>query len=173
MAAVIGLVGCAGYAAVIGWISRLLLWLVVRTRTPRSEAWFGGEDEDPMLLGEEIDTSPPSFGLFLSTSHQTELYTRSMTRSSDYRICPWTWTPLWAKVRLPLFVTASYQIGINTRSITWRSIIVEVEEKGVGINSRLEPCWSMLVNGSLSAMWARWTLRDMDINISPRTDAWL
>ena len=53
----INLVGCAGSTAVIGWIPRLLVWLVVRTQTPRSAAWFGSEDAEPMLLGEETDTS--------------------------------------------------------------------------------------------------------------------
>ena len=42
MAAVIGLVCYAGSAAVVGWIPRLLLRLVVRTQTPRSAARFGG-----------------------------------------------------------------------------------------------------------------------------------
>ena len=49
----IGLVGCAGSAAVIGWIPCLLLQLVLRTETPCLEIWFGGEDPDPMLLGQE------------------------------------------------------------------------------------------------------------------------
>ncbi len=55
----IGLVGCAGSTAVIGWITCLLLWLVVRKQTPCLAAWFGGEDTDPMLLGEVTDSSPP------------------------------------------------------------------------------------------------------------------
>ena len=38
VAAVIGLVGCDESAAVIGWISRSLLRLVVRTQTPCSAA---------------------------------------------------------------------------------------------------------------------------------------
>ena len=58
----IGLLGCAGSMAVIGWIPYLLLWLVVRMQTPHSAAWFGGEDTDPMLLGEVTDTSPPGSG---------------------------------------------------------------------------------------------------------------
>ena len=33
-AAVIGLVGCAGSAAMIGWIPRRLLWRVVKMQTP-------------------------------------------------------------------------------------------------------------------------------------------
>ena len=59
-AAVIGLVGCAGFAAVIGCIPHLLLWLVVRMQTPHSAAWFGGEDADSMLLGKVMDSSPLS-----------------------------------------------------------------------------------------------------------------
>ena len=49
----------------IGWIPRRLLWLVVRTQTSHSAAWFGGEDTDPILLGEGIDTSP-SGSVYLS-----------------------------------------------------------------------------------------------------------
>ena len=59
IAFVIGQVGCAGSAAVIGRIPRFLLRLVVRTQTPRSTTWFGGEDADPMLLREGTDTSSP------------------------------------------------------------------------------------------------------------------
>ena len=62
-AAVIARVGCAGSASVIGWILLLLLRLVVRTQTLRSSAWFGGEDADPMLLGEVTDSSPPGSGI--------------------------------------------------------------------------------------------------------------
>ena len=76
MAAVIGLVGYAGSAVVIGWIPSLLFWLVVRMQTPRSVAWFDDEDTDPMLLREETDTSPPGSGspvteltLFVTASH--------------------------------------------------------------------------------------------------------
>ena len=57
-AAVIGLEDCAGSAAVVGWIPRLLLRLVVRTQTSRSVAWFCGEDSYPMPLGEITDFSP-------------------------------------------------------------------------------------------------------------------
>ena len=59
MAAVIGLVGCAGSVAVIGWIPCLLLQLVVRMQTPYSAVWFGGEDADPMLLGGKTDPTSP------------------------------------------------------------------------------------------------------------------
>ena len=41
----------------------------------------------------------------------------------------------------------------------------------VGHEPRLEPCWTRLVISSLSAMWARWSELDMDV--SPGTDAWL
>ena len=64
------LAGCAGSAAMVGWILPLLLWLVVRTLTPRSAAQFDGEDADPMLLGDETYLS---FGLaiFITASKQT------------------------------------------------------------------------------------------------------
>ena len=68
----------------IGWIPRLLLRLVVRTQTPRSPVWFGGEDTYSILLGEEIDTFLPGSGLFVSVSHLTGLDTKSMTRRSVY-----------------------------------------------------------------------------------------
>ena len=58
-AAVIGQIGCTGSAVVIGWIPRLLLGLMVRTQTPRSAAWFGGENADPMLLREVTDPTSP------------------------------------------------------------------------------------------------------------------
>ena len=61
IAALIGLVGCAGSMAMIGWIPCLLLWLVVRTQTPCSAAWFGGEGADTILLGEVTETSSLSF----------------------------------------------------------------------------------------------------------------
>ena len=60
-AAVIDLVGCVGSSAVIGWIPRLLR-LVVKTETPCSAAWFGSEDAEPMLPGEETDACPPGSG---------------------------------------------------------------------------------------------------------------
>ena len=50
----IGLVGCAGSAIVIDWIPHRLLWLGVRTQTPRSADWFGRKDAGPILLGEEL-----------------------------------------------------------------------------------------------------------------------
>ena len=63
----IGLVGCAGSMTVIGWFPRLLLWLVVRTQTPCSAAWFSGEGADPTLQGEIMDSSP----VFVTTCSQT------------------------------------------------------------------------------------------------------
>ena len=60
-AAMLGLVGCAGSAAVIGWIAYLLLQLVVMMQTPCLAAWFGGKDADHMLLGEVNELL--SFGL--------------------------------------------------------------------------------------------------------------
>ena len=57
----IGLIGCAGSTAVVGWIPCLLLWLVVRMQTQCLAAWFGGKDADPMLLGEVTDSSPMGY----------------------------------------------------------------------------------------------------------------
>ena len=58
----IGLVGCAGSAAVVGWIPRPLLRLVVRKQATCSAAWFGGENADPMLLGEVTNSTPKNSG---------------------------------------------------------------------------------------------------------------
>ena len=47
------------------------------SQTQRSEVWFGGEDTDPMLFGEETDNSPLDSGepitdsIFISATHQT------------------------------------------------------------------------------------------------------
>ena len=48
-----------------------------------------------------------------------------------------------------------------------------LREGEVGYEPRLERCLTMLVIGSLSAMWAWWVLQDMDSNVSLGTDAWL
>ena len=40
-----------------------------------------------------------------------------------------------------------------------------LEEWKVGHESKLEPCWTMLVIGPLSAMWAWWAKLDMDPNL--------
>ena len=50
-AAVIGLVGRAGYVAVVRWISRFLLRLERRTQIPRSVAWFGRVDKHLLAVG--------------------------------------------------------------------------------------------------------------------------
>ena len=111
-AAVIGLAGCVGSAAVIGWISRFLLRLVVRIQVPLSAAWFGGEDADPILLREETDTFPPDSG------------------SPD--------------TGLTFFVTASHQIGLDTRSMTRRPVYNWGQEGGGRARASLEPHWSTL-----------------------------
>ena len=53
----IGLLSCAGSAAMIDCIPRRLLWLVVRMLFPCSAVWFDGKDAvptfDSLLLGEE------------------------------------------------------------------------------------------------------------------------
>ena len=54
---------------------------------------------------------------------------------------------------LCLFVAASHQTRLDTRSKARRPIKVEGK---VGNEPRLEPCWSMLLIGSLNAMWPWW-----------------
>ena len=93
----IGLVGCAGSTAVVGWIPRLLLQLVLRMQTPHSVAWFMGEDTDPHAAGKDN-------GFLSSRLNPADLLT--------------------------LFVSASYQTGLDTRSMTRRSIIVGGEGRG-------------------------------------------
>ena len=88
--------------------------------------------------------------------------THTLNHSPSYNT-PWT---------LVLFVTASHQTGLDTRSMTWRSVYSGALWE-VGLELRLKPFWSMLVIGSLSAMWAWWALLDMDSNMGPGTDAWL
>ena len=56
-----------------------------------------------------------------------------------------------------LFVAASHQTGLDTRSKARRPIKVGDKGEGkVGNEPRFEPCWSMLLIVSLSAMWAWW-----------------
>ena len=62
--------------------------------------------------------------------------------------------------REPIFVVASHQTRLDTRSKARRSIKVGIKGRGggeVGNDSRLEPCLSVLLIGSLSAMWAWWS----------------
>ena len=54
---------------------------------------------------------------------------------------------------LYLFVAASHQTGLDTRSKAQRPIKVGMKGK-VGNEPRLEPCWSLLFIGSLGAMLA-------------------
>ena len=51
-----------------------------------------------------------------------------------------------------LFVAASHQTGLDTRSKARRLIKVGIKWK-MGNEPRLEPCWSMLLIDPLSAMW--------------------
>ncbi len=53
----IGMVDCARYSAVVGWIPHLLLRMVVRMQTPRSAVSLGGEEKKAMLQGEVTDSS--------------------------------------------------------------------------------------------------------------------
>ena len=61
MAALMGLVGCAWFVAVIGWIPRHLLWLVVRIQ---SQIWLFClvVRKQTMLREEERNTSLPGLG---------------------------------------------------------------------------------------------------------------
>ena len=70
-AAVIGLVASAGSTAVVGWTLRFLLPLVVRSQTPLSGVWYGGEVADPMFLGEVTDTSTPGLGSSAANSRKS------------------------------------------------------------------------------------------------------
>ena len=56
-----------------------------------------------------------------------------------------------------LFVAASHQTRLDTRSKARKPIKVGIKRRGeVGNEPRLESCWSMLLIGSLGAMWAWW-----------------
>ena len=56
-------------------------------------------------------------------------------------------------VLMVIFVAASHQTGLNTRSKARRPIKVGIKGEGKVRNEpRLEPCWSMWLIGSLSAM---------------------
>ena len=46
---------------------------------------------------------------------------------------------------LTVIASASHQTGHDTRSMTWRSIIVGVEEGDDVLEPKLQPCWIMLV----------------------------
>ena len=113
----IGLVGCAGSANVIGWIPRLLLRLVVRTQIPRSTAWWWGCRPHAAGRG---NRSYPSSGLSPAVKS--------------------------------IFVSASNQTGLDTRSITQRWIIIGVKRGGGGSSRDSNPvglCRS-------SAHWVQW-----------------
>ena len=55
-----------------------------------------------------------------------------------------------------LFVAASHQTRLDTRSKARRPIKVGIKGREVGNEPRLEPCLSVLLISSLSAMWAWW-----------------
>ena len=82
----IGQVSWAGSTAVVDWIPRLLLQLIVRTQISLSAALFGGEDADPNAAGRGKQISflqaKPSNQVDVSASHQTRLDTRSMAQRS-------------------------------------------------------------------------------------------
>ena len=65
--------------------------------------------------------------------------------------------PLISRLENHLFVAASHQTRLDTRSKARRPIKVGIKGEGkVGNEPRLEPCLSVLLIGSLSAMWAWW-----------------
>ena len=49
----------------------------------------------------------------------------------------------------------------------------DLGEGKVGHEPRLKPCWTMLIIGPLSAMWAWWAKLDSDLNLGPGTYTWL
>ena len=49
----------------------------------------------------------------------------------------------------------------------------DLGEGKVGNEPMLEPCWTLLVIGLLSAMWVWWASLDIDPNLVPDTYAWL
>ena len=63
---------------------------------------------------------------------------------------------------------------------TWHKVndpkvdyIGDLGEGKIGHETRLEPCWTMLVIGPLSAMWTGWAKLDVDLNLGPGTYACL
>ena len=245
--AVISLVGCAGSAAVIGWIPCLLLRLVVRIQIPHSVAWLGSENADllrcpvficyclpldrtwPTVNNQKFDYSG-RWGKGRSGSNRDSNPARLYWSSAylgQYELdepC-WTWTQTWVQAWMAdyswnwtmkfngiqccqwnshspeggpdeatkqsalnlsltlntapsrssvLFVTPSHQIGLDTKPITRRPTIVGgLREGEVGLEPTPEPNWSMLIIGSLGAMWAWWALLDMDLNMGQAIDIWL
>ena len=73
-------------------------------------------------------------------------------------------------VCVSVFVSASHQTGLDSRSMTRRSIIVGI--RGGEGRARAE-ARALLVISPLSAMWAWWSLLDMDPNNGRDTDVWL
>ena len=76
-----------------------------------------------------------------------------------------------------VFVAASHQTRLDTRSKARRPIKVGIKGRGgeVGNEPRLEPCLSVLLIGSLSAMWAWWgkQFHEPKCGSGPRYDTWL
>ena len=60
------------------------------------------------------------------------------------------------EAQLLIFLSASHNTGLDTRSMTRRSIILGIREGKFGHELRLDPCLTLLVIGPLSAMWAWW-----------------
>ena len=70
------------------------------------------------------------------------------------RVCSWFRAPIRHECQTgPIFVAASHQTRLDTRSKARRPIKVGIKGRGkVGKEPRLEPCLSVLLIGSLSAM---------------------
>ena len=98
------------------WLDRhLLLRLWVKLQTPRSAAWFGSENADPMLLEEETDTSPPgSVYLFLPPT------TQDLTQG-QWPECRFIVGVKGGGSRV-LFTNPSARAGYDTRSVFKRSL---------------------------------------------------
>ena len=79
---------------------------------------------------------------------------------------------------LPLILTYTCLCLLSDR--TWHKVNVpkvdyseDLEEGNVGHEPRLEPCWTMLVIGPLSAMCAWWASLVMDSNLDLGSYSWL
>ena len=68
-----------------------------------------------------------------------------------------------------LFVSASYQTDTRSKS-RYLDYSGDLGEWEVGREPRFESCFTLLLIGLLSAMWAWWTRQDMDPNIGPGMD---
>ena len=64
----------------------------------------------------------------------------------------------WAVLLPTIFNAAFHLTGFDTRPF----LKIDFRDFRVRHEPRLVPCWTMLIIGSLSAMWARWPSGDLD-----------